>query len=87
MANGIQSLIGAAIGLLVITIVVMLGPGVGSQVETALPVDASSDFANETIVATSGADVWGTNVAIISIAVLITIIAVAIKRLNDMRQD
>jgi len=87
MASGLQTLIGAAIGLLVITIIVLLGPGVGSQVEGALPVTATSDFANSTIVPTSGAEVWGTNVAIISIAVLISIIAIAIKKLNDMRQE
>lgn len=87
MASGIQELIGAGIGLLVLTIVIMLGPGVGSQVESALPVDPTSHFANETIVATSGADVWGTNVAILSIAALISIIAIAIMKLNDMRQD
>lgn len=87
MASGLSSLIGASVGLLVITIVVLLGPGVGSQVEDALPVTATSDFANETIVSTSGAEVWGTNVAIISIAVLITIIAVAIAKLNAMRND
>ena len=87
MASGLQSLIGAAVGLMVITIIILLGPGIGSQVEDALPVTATSDFANETIVPTSGAHVWGTNVAIISIAVLITIIAIAIKRLNDMRQE
>lgn len=79
---GLEAYIGAAIGLLIITIVFILGPGIGSEVESAIPVNDTSAFAD---VSTSGADVWDTNTSIISVAILIAVVGTAIGTLYKLR--
>jgi hypothetical protein len=57
-----------------------LGPGIGDQVSTALPIDKTGDFAN----ATTGASVWTSSASIISIVVLVGFVGVIIRSLRGV---
>lgn len=81
--TNMNDLIGLAIGLLTITIVAYLGPGVGEQVSTAMPINQSGDFAN----VTTGADVWTSGMGIIGIVVTVIFVAVAIKALKGIQSN
>lgn len=79
--TNMNDLVGLAIGLLVITIVAYMGPGIGEQVSTAMPVNKTGDFANTT----TGADVWTSGMGIIGIVVTVIFVAVAIKALKGIQ--
>jgi len=80
---GLGEQIAAAIGLMTIVIVAYLATGVGEQVSTALPINASGDFAG----VTTGAEILDTNMAILSITILIVIIGGAIRTVSKLRSD
>jgi hypothetical protein len=76
-----NELVGLAVGLLVVVIIAYLGPGIGEQVSTAMPINASGDFAN----ATTGAEIWTSGFGIIGIVVTVIFVAVAIKALKGIQ--
>jgi len=79
MAN-MNELVGMCVGLLIIVIIAYLGPGMGEEIATVMPINQSGEFAN----ATSGADVWTSGFNIVTIVVLIIFIAVAIRALKGI---
>lgn len=76
-----NDLVGLCVSLLIIVVIAYLGPGLGEQISTAMPVNASGDFAN----ATTGADVWTSGFGLVSIVVLVIFIAVAVKALKGIQ--
>lgn len=79
--SNMNELVGLAVGLLVVVIIAYLGPGIGEQVSTAMPVNQSGDFAN----ATTGAEIWTSGFGIIGIVVTVIFVAVAIKALKGIQ--
>jgi len=79
--DSIQKLTGFAIGLLTLVVILYLGPGIGEQVSTALPVNESGDFAG----ATTGADVWNNGTSVMGIVVIVAMLTIVIKSLLGMR--
>lgn len=82
MAN-LDQMVGITVGLMIIVIVSYLTTGVGEQVSTALPVSDTGDFAN----ITTGAQILESNMAIVSITVLIIIISVGIGAIRGLQKD
>ena len=80
MAN-LNQMISIVIGLMVIVVVAYLTTGVGEQVSTALPINESGDVAS----VTTGAEILETNMAIVSITILIIIIAVGIGAIRGLQ--
>ncbi len=76
-----NELLGLTIGLMVITIVAYLGPGIGEKVSTAMPINKTGDFASTT----TGADIWNSGMGIIGIVVTVIMVAVAIKALKGIQ--
>ena len=81
MSDDMQKVIGLAIGLMIITVVFYLGPGVGEQVSTALPINGSGGFAS----APTGAEVWTSGATMMKIVVIIVFIGVAIAALFKLK--
>jgi hypothetical protein len=81
MADDMQKVIGLAIGLMIITVVFYLGPGVGEEVSSALPINATGDFAT----APTGAEVWTSGATMMKIVVIIVFIGVAIGALFKLK--
>lgn len=77
---GLDEMIMIVIGLFVISVVAYLATGVSELVSLELPVNESGDFAD----VTTGADILDTNMGIVSIAILIIVISVAIKKIRGM---
>lgn len=69
--------------MLILVVLLYLGPGIGSEVATALPVCSTGDFGTTTY--TTGASVWATFTKLIGIVVLINMIALGISGLQDLR--
>jgi hypothetical protein len=80
--SDIQKVIGLAIGLMIITVVFYLGPGVGEEVSTALPINQSGDFAT----APTGAEVWTSGATMMKIVIIIVFIGVAITALFKLKK-
>jgi len=78
-----EKVVGALISLLGIVVIMYLGPGIGEAIDDALPICATGDFAD----ATTGADVWTSNVAIVSVVILIVIVSYAIMALAGLRSE
>lgn len=76
----LNEIVGMMVSLLTVVIVMYLGPGIGSQVSTALPINASGDFANST----TGADVWTSASAIVSVVVLVGFVGVILRSLKGV---
>lgn len=76
-----EKIVGALISLLVMVVILYLGPGIGESISDALPICETGDFAS----ATTGADVWTSNVAIVSVVILIVIVSYAITSLKGLR--
>lgn len=76
-----NEVVGACLSLLVIVIVAYMGPGIGEQVRTAMPINATGDFAGTT----TGADIWSSGIGIISIVVTVIFVAIAIKALKGIQ--
>ena len=83
MADDMQKVIGLSIGLMIITVVMYLGPGVGQQVSTALPINGSGDFASSP----TGADLWTSGATMLKIVVIIVFIGVAIGALFKLKSN
>jgi hypothetical protein len=66
---------------MIITVVFYLGPGVGEEVSSALPINASGDFAD----APTGAEVWTSGATMMKIVVIIVFIGVAIAALFRLK--
>ena len=80
-SDAIQKLVGFGIGLLTLVVILYLGPGIGEQVSTALPVNQTGDFAG----ATTGAAVWTNGTSVMGIVVIVALLAIVIKSLLGMR--
>jgi hypothetical protein len=81
MADDMQKVIGLAIGLLIVVVIFYLAPGVGEEVSTALPINASGDFAS----APTGAEVWTSGATMMKVVVIIVFIGVAIGALFKLK--
>ncbi|MCE5295188.1 MAG: hypothetical protein LLF94_11330 [Chlamydiales bacterium] len=79
--SNMNELVGLAVGLLTLTIVLYLGPGVGEMVSKTMPINESGDFAD----VTTGAEVWTSGVGILGIVVTVIFVAVAIKALKGIQ--
>jgi len=77
-----QTTISYAIGLMVIMVIAYVGPGLGEEISTAMPINADGDFAS----ATTGAEIWGSNITILSVVILIVFISLAIKSIMGMSE-
>lgn len=75
-----NEIVGAMISLLTVVVIMYLGPGIGQQVSTALPINASGDFANST----TGADVWTSSSAIISVVILVGFVGLILRSLKGV---
>lgn len=82
MADMFATVVGGAISLLILVVIFYLGPGLGEEIGTALPICATGDFAD----ATTGADIWNSNASIISVVVIIIFISLAIKALYTLQK-
>jgi len=80
-----QKVIAALISLLVIVVIMYLGPGIGEAISEALPICKTGENASAFADATTGADVWTSNVAIVSVVILIVIVSYAIMALAGLR--
>lgn len=81
MVDMMSKVVAGAISLLILVVIFYLGPGLGEEISTALPINASGDFAD----ATTGADVWTSGVAIVTVVVIIIFISLAINALYGLR--
>ncbi|WP_407356028.1 hypothetical protein [Methanolobus sp. WCC5] len=79
--TNLNTMVGIVIGLMIIVVVSYLTTGVGEQVANALPVNATGDFAN----VPTGASILETNMAIVSITILIIIISVGIGAIRGLQ--
>lgn len=79
--SNMNELVGFAIGLMIVMIIAYMGAGMGEKVQTALPVNASGDFAS----ATTGAEIWTNGFSIVSIVVIVIAIAMAIRSLKGIQ--
>ena len=75
-----ETTISYAIGLMVIMVIAYVGPGLGEEISTAMPICSTGEFAD----ATTGADIWGSNITILSVVILIIFISLAIKSIMGM---
>ena len=82
MADALQAVVGSAISLMIILVIFYLGPGLGESISDAMPICSTGDFAD----ATTGAEVWGSGAAIMSVVVIIAFIAIAIKELYNLQK-
>lgn len=81
MANStMKTVVSYAISLMVVMVIAYVGPGLGEEISTAMPINSSGDFAD----ATTGADIWTSNLTILSVVILIVIISLAIKSIMGM---
>lgn len=76
-----NELVGLCVSLLIIVVIAYLGPGLGEEISTAMPVNESGDFAN----ATTGADIWTSGFNLVGIVVLVIFIAVAVRALKGIQ--
>ncbi len=83
MADMMSTVVAGAISLLILVVIFYLGPGLGEEISRALPVNATGDFAD----ATTGADVWTSGVAIVTVVVIIIFISLAINALYGLRKE
>lgn len=77
----------AAVGLLVVTIVMTLGPTLGYKVENSVGTPAGGSNWDNTNVTTTGADVYDDNAGILSVAILLGFISLGLTYLYQMRQE
>jgi len=75
-----KTVVSYAVSLMVVMVIAYVGPGLGESISTAMPVNASGDFAD----ATKGAEIWGSNITILSVVILIVFISLAIKSIMGM---
>lgn len=75
-----NEIIGMMITLMTVVIVMYLGPGIGQQVSTALPINKTGDFAN----ATTGASVWNSASSIIAVVILVGFVGVILRSLKGI---
>ena len=75
--------VGAMISLMIMAVVAYLGPGIGQQIATVLPINESGDFASSK----TGADIWNAGVGIVIGVVTIIFAAMAIKSLYGLRKE
>jgi len=83
MADMMSKVVAGAISLLILVVIFYLGPGLGEEISRALPVNATGDFAG----ATTGADVWTSGVAIVTVVVIIIFISLAINALYGLKKE
>lgn len=69
-----------SIGLMVVMVIMYVGPGLGEEISTAMPICATGAFGD----ATTGAEIWGSNVKILGVVILIVFISLAIKSIMGM---
>ena len=72
----INQFITVLVGLLVIGIVATLAPSIGDDVQTSIGTPAAGSDWDSTNVSTSGADIYGDNIGMISTGVMIVIVAI-----------
>lgn len=75
-----DTVIAYSVGLMVVMVIMYVGPGLGEEISTALPINASGEFAD----ATTGAEIWGSNAKILGVVILIVFISLAIKSIMGM---
>lgn len=83
MASSIDKLVTYGVGLLVLVVVIQLGPGIGQEIETSLPINESGSYAD----ATTGADIWNSGTSIMSVVILIVIVSLGIAALYNMKKQ
>ena len=75
-----RTVVSYAISLMVVMVIAYVGPGLGEEISTAMPICETGDFAS----VTTGAEIWGSNITILSVVILIVIISLAIKSIMGM---
>ncbi len=78
--SAMDTVVAYAISLMVVMVILYVGPGLGEEISTAMPVNASGDFAG----VTTGAEIWGSNTKILGVVILIVFISLAIKSIMGM---
>lgn len=68
-------------GLLVIVVYMYLGPGMGQEISSAMPINQTGDFAGSK----TGGDIWASNTSLISAVLLMVLIGLAIASLKSMK--
>jgi len=77
-----EEIIAFCMGLLTLIVICSLGPGLGESLSSAVPINASGDFAG----AATGADVWSSGLSIISAVIVIAAVAIAIRALKGLKE-
>lgn len=83
MVDMMSKVVAGAISLLILVVIFYLGPGLGEEVGSALPICATGDFAG----APTGASVWTSGANIIKVVVIIGFISLAIAALYGLKKD
>lgn len=83
MADDMQKLVGFSISLLIMVVIFYLGPGIGEQISTALPICSTGDFAD----VTTGAEVWDAGTGITVVVVIIVLVGLGIKAMYNLKQE
>jgi uncharacterized membrane protein len=81
--DDMQKVIGLAVGLLIVVVIFYLAPGMGEEVSTALPINASGDFAT----APTGAEVWTSGATLMKVVIIVVFIGVAIGALFKLKKQ
>lgn len=83
---GIMALVGIAIGVMILAVVYIIMPLVGSELDQAvtLPADSQWNASVNTDIET-GYDLWGSVGGIITVAAIIVVVAVFLKILVGLR--
>ncbi len=75
-----DTVVAYSLSLMVVMVIMYVGPGLGEEISTALPLCSTGDFSD----VTTGAELWGSNVKILGVVILIVFIALAIKSIMGM---
>ena len=83
MADDMTKLVGFSISLLILVVVFYLGPGIGEEISTALPVCSTGDFAD----VTTGAEVWDAGTGLTVVVVIILLVGLGLGALYKLKND
>jgi len=81
MVSTIDEVIAFIAGLLVIVVYMYLGPGMGQEISTAMPINESGDFAG----AKTGGDIWTSNTSLVGVVLLMVLIGLAVRSLKNLK--
>lgn len=83
MVSTIDEVIAFIGGLLVVVVYMYLGPGIGQEISTAMPINQTGDFAG----AKTGGDIWTSNTSLISVVLLMALIGLAITGIKNFKRS